>query len=466
MFHVFLSISFYGQAQSVSLEDGLIAHYDFNGNPDDRTVNGYHGTVIGGELTVDRFGNCNHAYGFDNSPERISIPIEVLNGKSSFSVSLWVKTDFSGVTLTAANAQRNNEFFIQLVSQGHIGTTVRANPSRRGQRVDGSIQVVDGDWHHIVVTRNHNTGEMEIYVDGQLDVRTNLVFGGNQLPREPLEIDPDGLHLGLDQDCVGGCWDPNQQLRGTMDDVWFFDRVINRNEVLALRDIDESNTIPDLTLPSTIELCNGSAVLDAGSGFESYDWNTGETTQQITVTSAGTYTIVASYLGCVYNSAVDVLLANVGSLSIEASETFLSCDGSPITLSAVGDDFDSFVWSNGETGRHIIINTPGEYFVVGESVCGSATSETIKIYGDDLTGFFIPNTFTPNGDRINDTFVIDSRLRGAELVIYNRWGKRLFQAPEYNNDWGGADLPEGTYYFSISHVCLSNDIRGWVQILR
>jgi len=77
------------------------------------------------------------------------------------------------------------------------------------------------------------------------------------------------------------------------------------------------------------------------------------------------------------------------------------------------------------------------------------------------TDFFIPEGFSPNGDDINDLFVI----RGIDnypsntFTIYNRWGSEVFQATPYQNTWagkstkglriGGDDLPMGTYFYIL-----------------
>ena len=45
--------------------DGLVAYYPFNGNANDESGNGHHGTVIGATLTSDRDGNENSSYSFD-----------------------------------------------------------------------------------------------------------------------------------------------------------------------------------------------------------------------------------------------------------------------------------------------------------------------------------------------------------------------------------------------------------------
>lgn len=81
--------------------------------------------------------------------------------------------------------------------------------------------------------------------------------------------------------------------------------------------------------------------------------------------------------------------------------------------------------------------------------------------------------FSPNGDGVNDTFIIDA-LEGTDntVSIYNRWGDELLKFVNYNNDdvvWTGAyagfQVPVGTYFFTIT-VDGSQSIAGWVQVVR
>ncbi|MBP6231373.1 MAG: gliding motility-associated C-terminal domain-containing protein, partial [Paludibacteraceae bacterium] len=57
-----------------------------------------------------------------------------------------------------------------------------------------------------------------------------------------------------------------------------------------------------------------------------------------------------------------------------------------------------------------------------------------------------------NGDAINDTFVIQhSSNLTINLIVFNRWGNKVFEQANYANDWDGTGinnqpLPEGTYY--------------------
>jgi len=63
----------------------------------------------------------------------------------------------------------------------------------------------------------------------------------------------------------------------------------------------------------------------------------------------------------------------------------------------------------------------------------------------------VPNLFTPNGDGTNDVFEIRGLDRFAQndLVIVNRWGNEVYKSNNYQNNWSGEGLNEGTYYYLL-----------------
>ena len=90
----------------------------------------------------------------------------------------------------------------------------------------------------------------------------------------------------------------------------------------------------------------------------------------------------------------------------------------------------------------------------------------------------IPNTFSPNGDGVNDFFEIPC-VTGKEhvvLCVYNRWGAEVFRNENYDNVSGlfegkykGEDLPDGTYYYVLKYTNAKNekvDKAGFVVIHR
>ena len=95
-----------------------------------------------------------------------------------------------------------------------------------------------------------------------------------------------------------------------------------------------------------------------------------------------------------------------------------------------------------------------------------------------LSEIFIPEGFSPNGDGTNDVLVI----RGLEIypdnsiLIFNRWGNKVFEASPYNNDWngismfgltvGGKELPEGTYFYILKLGKDQKPIKGYIYLNR
>ena len=92
---------------------------------------------------------------------------------------------------------------------------------------------------------------------------------------------------------------------------------------------------------------------------------------------------------------------------------------------------------------------------------------------------FIPNAFSPDGDGVNDTWEIPGieNAVGYKLIIFNRWGIKVYETNNYKNDWAGTSqtdsfiskdnmLPEGTYFYSIIWGDESEPTRGFIYIKR
>jgi len=94
------------------------------------------------------------------------------------------------------------------------------------------------------------------------------------------------------------------------------------------------------------------------------------------------------------------------------------------------------------------------------------TSTDVK----EIMGLQIPNVFTPNGDGVNDTFVIPqlTNYPDNEIIIFNRWGNSVYQKSGYLNDWTGEGLNEGTYFY-ILKVRSKDKVdvyKGYITLLR
>ncbi|RLD68192.1 MAG: hypothetical protein DRI84_00260, partial [Bacteroidetes bacterium] len=90
----------------------------------------------------------------------------------------------------------------------------------------------------------------------------------------------------------------------------------------------------------------------------------------------------------------------------------------------------------------------------------------------------VPQGFSPNGDGINDKFVIKGieEFQGNSILIINRWGNRVFEGAPYKNDWDGsnqfgvhansAGLPDGTYFYILKLGEDEEPIKGYIYIKR
>lgn len=116
--------------------------------------------------------------------------------------------------------------------------------------------------------------------------------------------------------------------------------------------------------------------------------------------------------------------------------------------------------------------------------CDTTYSKTVKVNPVKLK---IPNVFTPNGDGVNDYFIISleggsdapsgggtrddgdyeheydpyeplSRYyESTELTIFNRWGRIVYHSKDYHNDWDGGNLSDGTYFYVLKCHGLKQD---------
>jgi uncharacterized repeat protein (TIGR01451 family)/gliding motility-associated-like protein len=91
----------------------------------------------------------------------------------------------------------------------------------------------------------------------------------------------------------------------------------------------------------------------------------------------------------------------------------------------------------------------------------------------------IYNEFSPDGDGVNETFIIDclERFPNNKLEVYNRWGNLVYSKRGYQNDWSGTsngravvaqsnELPVGTYYYVLDLGDGSEPRVGWLYINR
>jgi gliding motility-associated-like protein len=247
------------------------------------------------------------------------------------------------------------------------------------------------------------------------------------------------------------------------------------------------NVIPSPELsPGPFEACY-EVIADAGPGFSSYVWSTGETTQTILVDSAGTYYVtVTDAYGCAgisdpidviinyppeINAYPDTVYVENGELAELHVETTSSGDvtyaWAPILSITCGDCTDPF---------GIVTDAQEIFTVTGEENGCISTPDTIVVINAS-TDFIIPNAFSPNGDYLNDIFSAYSEIIYPvfQMQIFNRWGEKIFESNDMTSGWDGTYLGKqqeiGAYIWVVQYEQLNRkgvmlQRKGTVVLLR
>ena len=136
------------------------------------------------------------------------------------------------------------------------------------------------------------------------------------------------------------------------------------------------------TITGTLAICDGaSTVLDAGSSYATYDWSTSESTQTITVTAAGTYSVTVSDVnGC---SGTDQVTVTTQGITVEITGILGMCDGETTIIDA-GAGFDNYLWSTGATTQTLNVAYSGIYSVTVSDNLGCSSTDAVTITADPL----------------------------------------------------------------------------------
>ncbi|MGQ0828039.1 MAG: gliding motility-associated C-terminal domain-containing protein, partial [Bacteroidota bacterium] len=216
--------------------------------------------------------------------------------------------------------------------------------------------------------------------------------------------------------------------------------------------------LPVVTIPPA-GICPGDTTTLTASGAYIYSWSPGtglDTTAGATVKAfpSGTikYTVTGTnQQGCTSSSQVTVTVNPNPNASFTASPNPASIFDPVISFNDNTGTAVTWAWNfgdpknSGSTSQNPTFTYPdtvGNYkvrlIVTNQYGCIDTTWGTVVIKGEYT--FFIPNTFTPNGDGINDGFTpkgtgID--INDYELWIFDRWGNLIWQTETWGQEWDG-----------------------------
>lgn len=225
--------------------------------------------------------------------------------------------------------------------------------------------------------------------------------------------------------------------------------------------------------------CGGvPVVLTTTESYDQYFWSNQSANSSITVGS-GTYTVfVTNDLGCTGESApYDVVVGSSPNAAFSFTPTSPQPMGTSVTFtdasSVQGGTIAGWQWDFGGTGTSNDqsptwpFEDPDTYeitlIVTANDGCTDTISTLFVIFPPEIT---IPNVISPNGDNMNDYFVIDNiEFWDNELTIYGRWGNKVYEVTNYRSQWKADDLPDGTYYYVLK-INDGKEHAGHITVLR
>ena len=232
---------------------------------------------------------------------------------------------------------------------------------------------------------------------------------------------------------------------------------------------------------TTATICENESIELEATGGSSYTWlptdglsNPTSATPVVTPKQTTIYAVKVSNGTC--STTKEILITVLKNASANAGEDKKVFLGQSITLkgNATGDNI-TYSWSpidylDDPTKLNPIATPPNDitYTLTVNSNCNVSTDEVfVKVYPK----IEIPNTFTPNGDGINDTWNIPAiaAFTNPKLKVVNRNGQLVFEstnAQPWDGKTHGKNLPTGVYYYTLY---LNEDFKiysGWVLLTR
>ena len=250
-------------------------------------------------------------------------------------------------------------------------------------------------------------------------------------------------------------------------------RVVSSAGCVAI-DSFEIEVFPSPDFPEwgdTTACAGDTLVYDAGPGYSTYIWSTGEFTSSVVLTSfTDLWVQVTDTNNCVSRTDTSevrfsplparpiIQQLDAGLHSSFSNDYQWVFEGQAIQGATLQDYFDPMI---------------GNYSVIVTNAFGcSAESNVFEVLPDD-PGNFISGGFSPNADGVNDVFHVEGlwRYPDNKLTVFNRWGEQVFQQSPYQNNWDGLNmngkpLPDGNYFVVLEFGAERESYKGAVMISR
>ena len=214
------------------------------------------------------------------------------------------------------------------------------------------------------------------------------------------------------------------------------------------------NPLPKIDLMNDTLICPGdNLLLNVEFQNATYFWQDGSVNSSLLINEPGSYWVTADLNSCIKSDTVNIefykKIPYLGKDTVLCDKDILHLDLSYLN--------EIYHWQDNSSSSFYNISEIGSYWITIESLCGVYNDSINVSFKDCSCTLYVPNSFTPNNDGVNDNFFINLScpLEEFDFTIFNRFGEIIFNAKNLSDTWDGTyrgkEVPIDTYAYKLTY---------------
>ncbi|MFH0895942.1 MAG: gliding motility-associated C-terminal domain-containing protein [Bacteroidota bacterium] len=307
----------------------------------------------------------------------------------------------------------------------------------------------------VTVTVGSCTGTSSVVVNVTSAANASITPAGPYCVADPAvnlsAVDPGGTWTGTGiTNAANGTFNPATAGVGTHQIIYTISGSCGDADTINIQVVSQSNA----SITPAGPYCTNNPAVNLTAATSGGIWTgTGITSTSLgtfnpSIAGAGIHAVIYTISGACGNADTVYITVNA-SPSIVATGTGESCagenDGSVTTNTTGGTTPYTYIWNLASSSGATLTNVnPGTYNVTVTSANGCSSTGSAVVSASTVScetvipDIFVPNIFSPNADGNNDVLLVYGKgIKELTLVIYDRWGEKVFETTDQNKGWDG-----------------------------
>lgn len=263
----------------------------------------------------------------------------------------------------------------------------------------------------------------------------------------PVYVCPDG-EVTIN---AGNAWDAVQWENGvttasqSVADAGIYDVTVTNDGCSSSSSVEViAIVLPYLELGPDVSICEDEEVTFTIA--EPGQWSGGSFDDTFTTGNAGTYGVTFVDGPCSITDSVSVTTRPLP--FVDLPNDLIGCVDEGVVINAFHPNNNTYDWNTGATAASTIVYESGLYTVAVSNDCGTIQDQVMVSYEDCSYTIYLPNTFTPDNDGINDVWKMETyNIAKIHFVLYNRFGEVVVETEDPHFVWTG-EFQNGEHYAS------------------